>query len=89
MQNRMSKVRVKNNDIHDIHINPNPNPYLLEIPNTTGVDLRRKLCFSPIFPPTFTATFSISWAKRCLDGSQKQQNGMETIWGEAGEEETF
>ena len=44
---------------------------------------------SPIFLPTFTATFSISWAKSRLDGSQEEQNGMETIWGEAGEGETF
>ena len=44
---------------------------------------------SPIFLHTFTATFSISWAKSRLDGSQEEQNGMETIWGEAGEGETF
>ena len=40
---------------------------------------------SPIFLPTFTATFSISRVKSRLDGSQEEQNGMETIWGEAGE----
>ena len=40
---------------------------------------------SPIFLHTFTATFSISWDKSRLHGSQEEQNGMETIWGEAGE----
>ena len=31
---------------------------------------------SPIFLPTFIATFSISWAKSRLDGSQEEQNGV-------------
>ena len=63
------------------------------IPNTTGVDLRRKALFAASVAqfsfPLLLQLFSISWAKSRLDGSQEEQNGMETIWGEAGEGETL